>query len=457
MENVKEEFRYYNRQSNFAPDHSPPNPFAIFLGTNLLVNLIAFLGKQFFKLESIPAKFTYVDWWPKTCQKIREAGVSFWSRRIEGVTALAASIGALTLTYRYSEGSTQFLWSKADQISKFFLKTLGESEEALRFPLSPPITIGLLSTMTGLLTPVALGSYDLIHKYFLNNDRITETKPIFNQKIQSELDDILNTMISNKENKDPLQNILFYGPPGTGKTMISKWLAKHSGMNYAILSGGDLLKSTNTQSSGQNQSSTSAAVQTLQILIQHAKNQTSPTVVFIDEAEAFLMNRDHSKSQELTSLLNTFLELTGQPTSKMMLILATNRPTDLDAAVRSRLDYTLEIPPPEKLQREQIITMDIPLLISSPEIQTLFTQELIQYIAEKTEGFSGRDLLKVVNRLKIDARKQGILSEVNVDQVIQKLVEQEYKIANQTTSAHSLKKNPLYAQIAAKTTAAQAG
>ena len=33
---------------------------------------------------------------------------------------------------------------------------------------------------------------------------------------------------------------MFYGPPGTGKTMVAKRLAWQSGMEYAIMSGGDV-------------------------------------------------------------------------------------------------------------------------------------------------------------------------------------------------------------------------
>jgi hypothetical protein len=38
----------------------------------------------------------------------------------------------------------------------------------------------------------------------------------------------------------PLRHVLLYGPPGTGKTMVARRLAKLSGLDYAIMSGGDL-------------------------------------------------------------------------------------------------------------------------------------------------------------------------------------------------------------------------
>jgi ATPase family AAA domain-containing protein 3A/B len=38
----------------------------------------------------------------------------------------------------------------------------------------------------------------------------------------------------------PFRNMMFYGPPGTGKTLAAKRLARYSGLDYAVLSGGDI-------------------------------------------------------------------------------------------------------------------------------------------------------------------------------------------------------------------------
>lgn len=43
-----------------------------------------------------------------------------------------------------------------------------------------------------------------------------------------------------KANGAPFRNLLLHGPPGTGKTLFAKGLAQHSGLDYAILTGGDV-------------------------------------------------------------------------------------------------------------------------------------------------------------------------------------------------------------------------
>lgn len=49
-----------------------------------------------------------------------------------------------------------------------------------------------------------------------------------------------------KRNRAPLRHMLFYGPPGTGKTMVAQRLARHCGLEYAIMSGGDVVCGRNS-------------------------------------------------------------------------------------------------------------------------------------------------------------------------------------------------------------------
>ena len=58
--------------------------------------------------------------------------------------------------------------------------------------------------------------------------------------LQFRLRDVAIATKNTKLNGGMYRNLLYYGPPGTGKTMFAKKLAMHSGMDYAIMTGGDI-------------------------------------------------------------------------------------------------------------------------------------------------------------------------------------------------------------------------
>ncbi|KAL8564954.1 hypothetical protein ACOMHN_019857 [Nucella lapillus] len=63
---------------------------------------------------------------------------------------------------------------------------------------------------------------------------------VLRPKLEERLRDVAIATRHTKKNKGYYRNILMYGPPGTGKTMFAKSLARHSGMDYAIMTGGDV-------------------------------------------------------------------------------------------------------------------------------------------------------------------------------------------------------------------------
>ena len=79
-----------------------------------------------------------------------------------------------------------------------------------------------------------------------------------------------------KEHKLPHRHLLLHGPPGTGKTMFGRVLAYESGMDYAIMTGGDV------GPLGKD------AVTELHNLFDWARRSKRGLVVFMDEADAFL-------------------------------------------------------------------------------------------------------------------------------------------------------------------------
>lgn len=208
-------------------------------------------------------------------------------------------------------------------------------------------------------------------------------KPIFKPEIQEQIDQIQNATLNIRNHQGFFSNLLLYGPPGTGKTMVSKMIAKGANMNYILLSGGDLAQFIKR---GEH-------VSELNTLFNVAKNASRPTIIFIDEVEGLAKSRD-KLDMERVELLNAFLNHTGEASKKIMLILTTNRPQDLDEAVLSRIDHQIYIGPPPFNERLKILKLYINQFFKKKEI---FTEELLLQINRKIDGFTGREIFKLCN------------------------------------------------------------
>ena len=98
----------------------------------------------------------------------------------------------------------------------------------------------------------------------------------------------------------PPHTSLYTGPPGTGKTMFAKGLAHHSGLEFAILTGGDIAPLGRD------------AVTEIHKLFEWAKTSRKGLLLFVDEADAFLQSRETSRiSEDQRNALNAFLYRTG--------------------------------------------------------------------------------------------------------------------------------------------------
>ena len=186
-------------------------------------------------------------------------------------------------------------------------------------------------------------------------------------------------------------------------------------MNYIMLSGADLVKTIKTGNH----------ITELKDLFDHANNLKAPTIIFIDVAESFCADQKHIKREGLTELLNDFLNRTSDPSSKIMIILATNRMEDLDPAVLSRMDCKLFIDLPGLAQRKEIIKMHLPIFFTESQCKNLFTEQVINEMGKMTEGFSGRSLFKLLNRFGGVLRKEHKLTSSLIEKTVQRFVKQE--------------------------------
>lgn len=110
--------------------------------------------------------------------------------------------------------------------------------------------------------------------------------------------------------------VLFYGPPGTGKTAACKALAKKIGWAYLPATGADLARDPKR----------------LEALYAKAQD-LRPTVIFIDEADELLRDRQYSGSTEATNKLLTLMDGVSDRVRDVVWIAATNHPDQIDSAL----------------------------------------------------------------------------------------------------------------------------
>ena len=134
--------------------------------------------------------------------------------------------------------------------------------------------------------------------------------------------------------------MLFYGPPGTGNTLFAKKLAMQSGMEYAVMVCSDIAPLGHV------------AVDEINKLFDWAEAQKNGIVLFIDEADAFLRSRKGEMiSEAMRHSINSFLYRTGTPSDKVVIVMATNNPEQLDEAVHDRIDEVVGFQRPNENER----------------------------------------------------------------------------------------------------------
>lgn len=180
---------------------------------------------------------------------------------------------------------------------------------------------------------------------------------ILEPALEERLRDIAISTKNTKRNNGLYRNILFYGPPGTGKTLFAKRLAEHSGMDYAIMSGGDVAPMG------------AEGVTAIHKLFDWANTSRRGLLLFIDEADAFLRKRaTETLSEHLRSALNAFLYRTGEQSNRFLLVLASNTPEQFDWAIQDRLDELIAFNLPSLPERERLVRLYFEKFVLEPSI-----------------------------------------------------------------------------------------
>jgi len=172
------------------------------------------------------------------------------------------------------------------------------------------------------------------------------------------------------------KGVLLYGPPGCGKTMLAKALAKESGATFINIAASVL---TNKWYGESNK---------LVAGLFSLARKCQPTIIFIDEIDSFLRERakdDHEVTGMMKAEFMTLWDGLLSASDRILVLGATNRPTDLDSAILRRMPKRFPIGLPDAEQRFKILT----LMLKDTPLEPDFPMRLL---AQHSVGKSGSDL-----------------------------------------------------------------
>ena len=196
-----------------------------------------------------------------------------------------------------------------------------------------------------------------------------------------------------------IKGVLFTGLPGTGKTMLAQIIANRAGASFYEIRGPEIFSKWYGESEG-----------ILRGIFDHASKQER-SIIFFDEIDSVATQRaeSHEASRrvvaQLLSLMDGFT-----PEENVMVIATTNRPQDIDGALRrpGRLDWEINFPLPGLEDRKEILEVRASKLATAGRLPH-------DAIAERTDLWSAAELTAIWTEAALiavsDGGREAIIAE----------------------------------------------
>ncbi|KHN27655.1 Vacuolar protein sorting-associated protein 4 [Glycine soja] len=183
----------------------------------------------------------------------------------------------------------------------------------------------------------------------------------------------------------PWRAFLLYGPPGTGKSYLAKAVATEAESTFFSVSSSDLVSKWMGESE-----------KLVSNLFEMAR-ESAPSIIFIDEIDSLCGQRGEGNESEASRRIKTELLVqmqgVGHNDQKVLVLAATNTPYALDQAIRRRFDKRIYIPLPDLKARQHMFkARTIYLIVHLGDTPHNLTESDFEYLASRTEGFSGSDI-----------------------------------------------------------------
>ena len=258
---------------------------------------------------------------------------------------------------------------------------------------------------------------------------IAGMKKLKDQLKNDVIDVIENPEEYKKHNLGLPNGMLLYGPPGCGKTFFAERFAEEAGYNFIKVVSSDIASIY-----------VHGSQEKIGNLFKDAREK-APTILYFDELDAMVPNREKLNNQSQSGEVNEFLsQLDNIGESGVFVIGSTNKPDLIDKAVlrAGRLEKWFYIPPPDLEARKsmfEIYLKDRPLDFGinysklaeltenyvSSDIKLLIDEASRKTIRDKTKRISMETLEFIIK----NQRPTVPLSELKKYEEMRKKIEEE--------------------------------
>lgn len=212
---------------------------------------------------------------------------------------------------------------------------------------------------------------------------------------------------------NPPRGVLLTGPSGCGKTALARAVAAETGAFFFVINGPEVI----SKRAGESETNLRRAFEEAEA---NAEDYGG-AILFIDEIDSIAPRREKAGGEVEKRIVSQLLTLMDglKPTSKVVVMAATNRPTVIEPALRrpGRFDRELDMGIPDEQGRLEI------LQIKTRDMR-LGTDVDLELLARNTHGYVGADLQQLCMEAALECIRGKVgLIDFDKDQVDKKILD----------------------------------